>query len=265
MSGLNGHRTRVGNLTVTVLPLGEICDRPRDWFDPAMTAVADGVHRLPVNCLHVAGAGWSVLLDACDPIAYPSQAGPVGDIRAALSHADIDPNTITHVILSHGHHDHFSGVRDRASGKPNFPDARHILSVADWNGSTLTDEAQKADGSAADPCPIEMLHGFGLLDLDETTTALPSDIILIDAPGETRGHRVVQIASQGQSLYFFADLFHLPAEIDDPHMCPLWADQTALLDSRRQITTAIRAANARFICSHIPQIFTPDRFPDPPR
>ncbi len=259
MNGQNMCKLMVGNLTVTVLTLGEICDRPRDWFGPTATSLADGIHRLPVNCLHVTGPNCSVLIDACDPHVYPVRARPVGDICAVLEQAQIDPDGITHVILSHGHHDHFCGVQDYASGKPNFPNARHILSANDWDGNTLTDEAQSADGPAADAGPIEMLHGLGLLDLDETNNTLPANITLIEAPGETKGHRATCITSLGQSLFFLADLFHVPAEIDDPHLCPIWADAATLIDSRKQLIAAIRSTKARFICSHIPEVFTAER------
>jgi hypothetical protein len=46
------------------------------------------------------------------------------------------------------------------------------------------------------------------------------------------------------------------AEIDDPNLCPLWADETALKASRTRIMAAIRNDSARFLCSHIPDLFS---------
>jgi hypothetical protein len=46
------------------------------------------------------------------------------------------------------------------------------------------------------------------------------------------------------------------AEIDDPNLCPLWADDIALKASRTRIMAAIRNDTARFLCSHIPDLFS---------
>ena len=247
-------KIRVGALTATVLPLGEISDSLRDWFAPEVHTVPDGVSHLPVNALHVGGPGVSVLIDACDPARYLG-GGEAVDICLCLEMAGIEPASVTHVIITHGHHDHFCGLVD-PRGEPTFPFARHILSPLDWGDGTLTAEAQRADGKAADPATLEHLFRLGLLDLGDSGPPLPPEITLIDAPGETPGHRVVRIASCGDVLFFLADLFHVRAEIDDPNLCPLWADETALKASRTRIMAAIRNDSARFLCSHIPDLFS---------
>jgi hypothetical protein len=83
-------KIRVGALTATVLPLGEISDSLRSWFAPQAQAVPDGVSHLPVNALHVGGPGVSVLIDACDPARYLG-GGEAVDIGLCLEMAEIDP------------------------------------------------------------------------------------------------------------------------------------------------------------------------------
>jgi glyoxylase-like metal-dependent hydrolase (beta-lactamase superfamily II) len=251
-------RIRIGALTATVLPLGEISDTLRDWFAPDARAVPEGVSHLPVNALHVGGPGVSVLIDACDPARYPG-AGPAGAVGACLGRAGVAPEGITHVIVTHGHHDHFCGLIT-AGGGPAFPRARHILSPLEWADGSLTTQAQMADGKAADPSALERLFRLGLLDLGETTPPLAPELTLIETPGETRGHRVVRIASGGEVIYFLADLFHVRAEIEDPNLCPIWADALALRASRSRIITAIRRDSARFLCSHLPDVFPASAF-----
>jgi glyoxylase-like metal-dependent hydrolase (beta-lactamase superfamily II) len=254
MTRWSAQKTGIGALTATVLPMGEISDSLCDWFAAEALAVPAGVSHLPVNALHVGGPGVSVLIDACDPARYPG-SGQVGAVGAYLGRAGIDPESITHVIVTHGHHDHFCGLAD-SLGEPTFPFARHILSHLDWGDGTLTAEAQAADGKAADPAALEHLFRLGLLDLGDSARPLPPEITLIDTAGETRGHRVVRIASGGEVLYFLADLFHVRAEIDDPNLCPVWADTPALQASRSRIITAIRRDTARFVCSHLPDVFS---------
>jgi len=253
---------QIGALTATVLQLGEISDDLSDWFEADTVAVPEGLSRLPINCLHISGPGISILIDACDPSLYPDVRQTGRSIGQSLETAGIAPEGITHVILTHGHHDHFCGVAS-PSNEPVFRSARHILAPQDWGKGTLTPEAQMADGNAADPSPLEMLFQRGLLDLGESTVPLPPQINLIDAPGETRGHRVVRLSSGGDVLYFLADLFHVQAEINDPGLCPLWADVTSLTESRTQIVSAISRDNARFLCSHISTFFSASVFSAP--
>ncbi|MFV1440122.1 MULTISPECIES: MBL fold metallo-hydrolase [unclassified Phaeobacter] len=246
---------------MTVLPLGEIFDDLRGWFPPGSLAGAGGETRLPVNCLHVGGSGISVLIDACDPRCYSETGSAGGSIGQSLEEAGISPGGITHILLTHGHHDHFCGVAGPGN-EPAFPTARHVLPPQDWAGGTLTPEAQRADGDAADPAPLEMLYRRGLLDFGESAVPLPEEISLIQAPGETEGHCVARISSKSEVLFFLADLFHVRAEIDNPALCPVWADAAALKASRSRILSAMRRDNARFLCSHISGVLSPDLFPD---
>lgn len=246
----------VGDLTVTPLILGEIAESPRDWFVEAPASVPAGEARLPVNCLHVSGPGISVLIDACDPAVYPIFGTGSTTLHSVLEASGISREAITHVILTHGHHDHFCGVWDDKRNAPKFPNARHILSGREWRGDTLTKAAQLADGAAADPRPLEALHRMGLPDLENSTAALPPGVILLDAPGETLGHRVVRLTSRGQSFFFLADLFHLPSELAQFELCPTWADKVTLIDSRATIAGFIRQSRGHFMCSHVNEIYS---------
>lgn len=256
MSSWQISRLKVGDLTLTILPLGTIREDPSLWVSGG--GPDPGIVELPTNCLHVAGPDCSVLIDACDPGQYPATGNRYATIQAALDSAGISAAAISHVILTHGHHDHFCGVWDHANGAPNFPGARHILSSHDWTGTTLTKAAQVADGNAADARPLEQLHRLGLLDLDRSSRPLPTAITFLDAPGETAGHRVVRIESCGEVFLFLADLVHLAEEVASPDLCPIWADAGVLRQSRRRILDAIRSSQAKSLCSHIPEILMPD-------
>ncbi|MEP4038427.1 MBL fold metallo-hydrolase [Pseudophaeobacter sp.] len=260
MSGPIAQQITLGELSITALILGEIYDRVEDWFAADQLSDFRSISRLPVICLHISGPGLSILIDACDPRQYPINGVEPLDIQTSLRKIGIHPEDITRVILTHGHHDHFCGVWDLDREAANFPNARHILSAQDWGNGTLTATAQMADGSAANPGPLEKLWQMGLLDLDTCDPPLPPGVSLIDAAGETKGHRVVRISSNGQAFYFLADLFHVPAELNAPDLCPIWADAPALKQSRRLLTQAIIQANAQFMCSHLPEVFSADRF-----
>lgn len=248
-------KIEVGDLTLTALRMGEICDNTLDWFDDAKGVIADGATRMPVHCLHIGGPGVSVLIDACDPAAYPVEGEPVRDARTKLAEAGVDADAISHVIFTHGHHDHFSGAMDAATGGPAFPAARHVISAADWGQGTLTEAAQMADGDAADPSAMEMLFHKGLLDIGAPSIPLPEGVDLLETPGETPGHRGVRISSNDQVFIYLADLFHVMAEVENPGMYPSWNDAAAITASRAAMADEIRTADAGFMFCHIPRVF----------
>ena len=261
MNSWQNSRLKLGELTLTILPLGAIREDTSLWFPEG--GPEPGVIELPTNCLHVAGPDCSVLIDACDPGQYPAMGNRHVTIRAALDSAEIAAHKITHVILTHGHHDHYCGVWNHMTDKPNFPNARHVLSSGDWTGTTLTKAAQVADGRAANARPLEKLYRLDLLDLDQPSMDLPPQITLLDAPGETDGHRVVRMDSCDEVFFFLADLVHLAEEIATPSLCPIWANAQALKNSRRHIIKTIQLSGARSLCSHVPEILEPDRWGSP--
>lgn len=250
----------IGDLSVTPLVLGEIQDQPRGWFRDGADMPPDMPDILPVICLYITGPDCAVMVDACDPTLYPAKSGLVApEIHTCLATAGVAVEAISHVILTHGHHDHYCGVWDGRADRPVFPNARHVLSERDWHGTSLTAQAMNADGAAADPVPLERLNALGLLDLGTPCVSLPAGITLIDAPGETDGHRVVHLSSGKDSFFFLADLFHLPQELDDQDLCPLWADAPQLINSRRRLASRIGADEATFMCSHMVERFSVTR------
>ena len=49
----------------------------------------------------------------------------------------VRPEEITHVLITHAHYDHFAGVAVERDGRyvARFPQARHLIGRADWEGA----------------------------------------------------------------------------------------------------------------------------------
>lgn len=127
----------------------------------------------------------------------------------ALAEIEVDPSTITHVILSHLHFDHAGALttwRDPGLGEaggldPTFPNARIIvqrqeLEDASSNRSTMTRTYLR---SHLDP----VADRFDVV--DGTAEPLPG-IVLRPAPGHTWGQQSIEWSDAERDLVFPGDL-----------------------------------------------------------
>jgi glyoxylase-like metal-dependent hydrolase (beta-lactamase superfamily II) len=263
---------RVGDAVISILCLGSIEVKLATWFAhppggwPAEYARDfERAVRLPVLCVHIALPWASILFDACDPKAYPSTQGQPPSIRQRLTAAGIDPAKVSHVVISHGHHDHYCGLVEDFSGTkqhlrtPTFPQARHVISRNEWLDGALCKAATDADGAFANGEMLQLLEQHGLLELATGEQELVPGVHMIPAPGESPGHMVLRIEAGAEPLYLLGDLYHHRVELDYPALTPLWADEAANRDSRASISKRILSENGSILCSHICQVMQPDR------
>lgn len=257
---------RLGEALVSVLCLGSIEARLSDWFAqpaggwPVQHTEAFGQPiRLPVLCVHMALPWASVLFDACDPQAYPTGPGPCLSLGERLALIGVPTTEVSHVVISHGHHDHYCGLVDSATRRPTFAHARHILSRREWANGSLCKAAAEADAGMADAGMLELLDKQGLLDLVEGEQEIVPGLTLIPAPGESPGHVVLRLQAGAAPLYLLGDLYHHRAELDYPALSPLWADAAANSASRSALHERVVQDGGHILCSHICPVLRPQR------
>jgi glyoxylase-like metal-dependent hydrolase (beta-lactamase superfamily II) len=246
--------------TVTVINVGDVRFRMDDWMTvPAAERPPYFGEWLPfpIYCVHIAAPGLSVLVDASayevdpdSPHAIPGYQPPP-DLLAALTRAGADASSIDHVVITHIHHDHMIGLTRRQgdSFAPCFPNARHYVSQADW---------QQAQAALQDPESVEsrtlgVLDGAGLLEKLSGRHDL-GGVEVIPAPGETPGHQIVRVSSDGHTLYCLGDLYHHPIEIERQEWVASWADADLTRASRQALVSAALAEDALLIATHIHDI-----------
>lgn len=176
---------------------------------------ADELNRIPLatNCLLIRSGDAAVLVDTGygpnlsdreqKNFSISSNGHP---LLRALSQAGVDAADITHVVLSHLHFDHAGGCTtpgDEGRLKPTFPTARHIVQRAEWEDAAGNIPELRGAYFERDFLP---LHEAGLVDLVEGDAEVMPGISVRLAPGHTRGHQLVLIESQSQSLLFVSDL-----------------------------------------------------------
>lgn len=217
----------------------------------------------PSQCVHIAlpAPGASVLVDASvydfppDVAQVPPGYSPPPDLLAALAARGVAAEDVTHVVITHPHFDHINGLTRRAEDDPDrwipcFPNARHYLGARDWEQPEL--HAVLADAGSLEARTLGVLHTAGLLELVSGECEIAPGVRIVPAPGETPGHQLVRVESEGQIAYCLGDLFHSAEEVARPEWMAAWADRLAMAASRRALMDAAHAENALLVAAHLP-------------
>lgn len=156
------------------------------------------------NILLDTGLGWG--LDSS------SKDRNVSNVRTNLEIFRLQPEDITHVVLSHLHYDHIAGgsyTGRRYTVKPTFPNATYFVHQKEWDYA-LTQVGQEQELNEV----AYQLDDFYRLIADKRvkllqneTTEIEEGISLINAGGHTPGHQIVQLQSQGEYAFYLGDLF----------------------------------------------------------
>src|SRR5579884_3721638 len=258
------HTLRLGAATITILNAGDMLVNMAEEMNlPAnfQSSYTDLLQPAPFpsQSIHIALQDASILVDINDyahavppdsPFAIPGYQPPPSIVEQ-LQSLHIQPEDITHVIITHAHFDHYSGTTFEESGRrvPRFPNATYYLGKADWEYPEIQQALSENDSLESQT--LGVLHNAGRLQpVDGNLNLLPG-IQIIAAPGESPGHQIVRVHSQGQTLYCVGDLFHHPLEIEHPSLMAQWADPQTNLASRQKFIEAAIAENAIIIAAHM--------------
>ncbi|MEZ4868896.1 MAG: MBL fold metallo-hydrolase [Caldilineaceae bacterium] len=258
------HSFALGDATVTIF---NVCDLRFDLADalPVDAATVDAKYRpyftaplsVPVQCIHIQLPQMALLVDAGlfdfgpdSPLVLPNYQPPP-DLLTQMRTAGLDPVAVEHIIITHAHGDHFNALTiPQGNGyQPAFPNATVHLGRADWERPAMQQE--RADPNSLAAHTFGVLHQQRRLALTEGVQALGPNAQILSAPGETPGHQLLRVTSQGETLYCLGDLYHHPVEVEQPTWGVSWADAAANLSSRQQLVTAALRDDALLIATHI--------------
>lgn len=258
---------QIGEAVVTVISDGTLRWTPKFPISDAerRRAMPDGDEAgtvtLGLNLAHVRFATASIVIDpGCDDPAsawagefaakWPGLTRSPG-LAAALRRIEVAPDSVTHVLITHAHEDHFAGVAAERGPElvPRFPHARHVVGRRDWE-----EHPARRDPKSALVRRLGLADRAGLLDTVDDAREIVPGVTIIPAPGETPGHCIVRVASAGRRFYYLGDLFHVPCEVEHVEWAPSNRDVAALASSRRRLLAEAAAPDAVLVFSH-------DRFP----
>ncbi len=255
---------RIGDATVTLVNDGVFDAIP---LVPWMDAPADEVRRAvpdadAAGCIggsgmivaHVQIGNASVLIDPgvgeLDPtswLASDLKLRPTPGVQAGLAAAGIQPEQITHVLITHAHGDHYTGATVLRAGRrvPRYPHARYVIGRADWDGNPARD-----DPASDLSTHLGTLERLGLLDLAQGDDEVVPGVTMIAAPGESPGHSIVRVESAGERFYSLGDLFHHTCEAEHLEWVMTERDTPAMIASRRRLVAEAVPSWAILVFTH---------------
>ena len=127
-------------------------------------------------------------------------------LEKSLRAAGVEPEQVTHVVLTHLHFDHCGAATKRDDeGRivPMFPNARHCIQRAEWKAAMRPTPATE---TAYDLDNVQGLEGRGLVKLIDGDTEIVPGVRAHVVAGHTHAHQVVHVRSGGETLVFPGDL-----------------------------------------------------------
>jgi len=159
-------------------------------------------------------------------------------------HEQVDPATITRIVLTHLHYDHVGGLSLLPADIPI------VVQRREWE-------------AGQDPGAVERNFFFPRDYLGEEREVVLVDgdhdllgdgsIELLSTPGHTPGHQSVRL---GDGLIVGADVAHYASVLDD-HRFPAFADDHAEQRRSAERLRALRDGGARVTPGHDPEVLRP--------
>lgn len=212
-------RFRLGDFTCVVLCDGNETLREEDITnmfanDAERMLAAFRAFHTPLgfsrNILLVETADKRVLIDTGNGQGDPADPGHFFDnLRAA----NITPESIDTVVISHYHGDHIGGLLDSA-GHPTFVNARLVVPKQEhdfWMREEVLAEMDEETSSGLRQTFAAYAPRLTLLD---DTADIEPGIRYVSAPGHSPGHQAVRIESQGARLLHLVDTIHMPIQLN---------------------------------------------------
>lgn len=177
-------------------------------------------------------------------------ASGVTQIETGLASLGLSTASIDLVILTHLHTDHVGGAVKKVEDAyvPRFANARYIINRSEWNSAINPDERTSAVYIPERLLPLEQAD---LVDFIDGDTELMPGIKAVHTGGHTDDHFALEIESEGEAVFYYADIF--PSQ---HHMKVPFVAATDLLP--RETMAVKRAALERIVDREVVMAFDHD-------
>ncbi|MFO7660967.1 MAG: MBL fold metallo-hydrolase [Chloroflexota bacterium] len=256
---------QIGDARITLFNIGDFQADLVDWLRLSAKDWPPDYHHffvkpiaVPTQCALIQVEEASILVDAPlydlppgSSMSLPNYQPP-DDLLTQLAATGVSIETITHVIITHLHFDHYGGLAIRTDKRnvPAFPNARHYISRADWEQPSFQRALRRKN--SPDSLTLGVIEAAGLIELVEGQKEIAPGMSILPAPGETPGHQLARVESEGQVLYCLGDLYHHIVEVEHPYWMAHWCDNESLISARSTLVAAALVDDALLMATHIP-------------
>ena len=253
-----------GAATVTIISDGYMRGKvglplPESEWRPAIPeADADGTIAYGLNFLHIQLGDASIVVDPSglddattgmvqDFVGHYPDYGLTPGLDAGLASIGVEADDVTHVLITHGHLDHFRGMITERDGKqvPRFANARYLVGAGDWP------DGQPRPDNARTLC-YGTIEAAGQLETVAADREFAPGVTMIPAPGESPGHCIIRVQSGDARFYYLGDLFHYAAEVEHLDWQDSGRDPVAMRVSRDRVVDEVADSEAILLYTHSP-------------
>jgi len=259
-----------GEATVTIISDGYMLGKvalplPESEWRPAIPeADAEGRINYGLNFIHIKIGDASILVDPSgldDPTTnmvhdfietYPGY-GLTPGLEAGLASIGVKLDDITHLLITHAHGDHFRGMVTERDGKqvPRFAHARYLVGAGDWQKKPGQAQPDNQTDNDVTLC-YGTVEAAGQLETVATDREFVPGVTMIPAPGESPGHCIIRVRSEGESFYYLGDLFHYAAEVEHLDWMDPGRNPTEMRKSRDRLLAETVDSDAILLYTHSP-------------
>ncbi|NIF21557.1 MBL fold metallo-hydrolase [Candidatus Pantoea multigeneris] len=167
-----------------------------------------------------------------------------------LARAEVDPEAVTLVLLTHIHTDHVGWNTHWHNGEwqPMFPNARYICSAKELEQCRQNPAAQELYRDSI--LPLIERGQLEVINVGESPL-FAGVLRYITTPGHSVDHASIVLESNGESAIFTGDLMHHPVQFQYPHWNSVFCENLSLATaSRQRVIDWCREHRAIWFSSH---------------
>lgn len=204
-----------------------------------------------VNAYVLRNGDETILVDAGGAGAFPG----LGGLMAALGMAEIDPASVTRILLTHMHPDHIGGLIG-ADGAV-FPNASVHVNAADfgfWTNAEIKAQVSENFQPFFDlAVAVASAYGDNIKTFEGEAELIPG-VRTRAFPGHTPGHTGFEVSSGDDALLIWGDVVHVAAfQLPKPEAAIGFdVDADAAIATRKAVMAEVAESRVAVAGMHLP-------------
>jgi glyoxylase-like metal-dependent hydrolase (beta-lactamase superfamily II) len=205
----------------------------------------------------IRGQGRTVVVDTGFSAEGGAARGRTGLLSTAeaLREAQVSPQTVGQVVVTHAHYDHIGGLAAFGASEVIMTEAEYDF----WTGPMAARRQFAAHAEQTEIDHLRQLRAAGRLTLTRGSRQVAPGIDLLHVGGHTPGQAIVTVRAGDRQVILTSDAVHYYAELEQDRPFAIVADVAAMYAAYDRIRELERAPGAVIVAGHDPEVL--DRFP----